>query len=134
MTDSNQAKPTDLASGRLTQLLYWGLPVAAMVISGFFDSELVVWPPALTLMGIACVVNASRCHRVHCYFTGPWFLIMAALALAHGLDVVPLGSEGWWWIGSTTLVGGIAFYDLPERIWGKYSGRSGGEATLGGPR
>jgi hypothetical protein len=32
-------------------------------------------------MGVACIVNALRCGRVHCYLTGPFFLLMAVIAL-----------------------------------------------------
>ena len=124
MTETNSAKRTDLTTGRLTQLLLWGLPVAALVIGGFLQLEWVVWPPALAVMGIACVVNAYHCRRIHCYFTGPWFLVLAALSVLHGIDIVPLGSQGWSWIGLATLVGAIALYYLPERLLGKYARRT----------
>src|SRR3989442_15948432 len=40
-----------------------------------------IWTLAFTVMGIACVVNAVRCGRVHCYFTGPFLLLLAAASL-----------------------------------------------------
>ena len=49
---------------------------------------------ALAWMGAACLANARRCGRMHCFFTGPFFLAMAALALAVGLDIVSLGAAG----------------------------------------
>ena len=113
----------DFTAGTPSQSLFWGLPAAALVAGGVLDIERVVWPPALIVMGIACVVNAYRCRRIHCYFTGPLFLILAALSLLHGLEVVPLGSHGWRWIGIAIVVGAVAFYYLPERVWGKYAGR-----------
>ena len=47
-----------------------------------------VWTLAFAVMGIACVVNAVRCGRVHCHFTGPFLLLLAAASLLHGLRVV----------------------------------------------
>ena len=43
----------------------------------------IAWPVAFTWMGIACVFNATRCGRMHCYFTGPFFLLLAAVSAAH---------------------------------------------------
>jgi hypothetical protein len=59
-------------------------------------------------MGAACVANALRCGRMHCYLTGPFFLGMALVALLYGLGVVPLGGKGWNVIGLTIVLGAIA--------------------------
>ena len=78
--------------------------------------------------GGACAINAARCGRVHCYLTGPFFLLMAVVTLLHGIGVVRLGDKGWNLIGLTILVRTIALCCLPERILGKYRGaRAGGE-------
>jgi hypothetical protein len=76
-------------------------------------------------MGAACILNALRCGRLHCYLTGPFFLLMAAATLLHGFEILWLGPNGWLWLGLTLVVvgGGILWY-LPERLWGKYSSRS----------
>lgn len=117
----------DLAGRKLTLLLIWGLPTAALIASIFIAPMLrmVIWSTALLWMGVACLVNASRCGRVHCAFTGPFFLLLAVASLLHGLGVVPLGRHGWRGIGITLLVGGIILNYLPERIWGKYVGLFG---------
>ncbi len=73
-------------------------------------------------MGAACLLNASRCGRMHCYFTGPFFLAMVAASLLHGRDVVSFG--GWGWLGGVLLAGGVGLTYLPERIWGKYARRA----------
>jgi hypothetical protein len=67
-----------------------------------------------------------RCGRLHCYFTGPFFLLMAVASLLHGFGLVSLGSLGWLWIGLVTLVGGIGLTVVPERIWGQYARGEGG--------
>lgn len=78
-------------------------------------------------MGLGCLRNALRCRRLHCYFTGPLFLLLAVLSLLHGTGGVDLGSNGWGWIGGFALVGGVGLTVLPERLWGRY--RSPAEAA-----
>ena len=46
-------------------------------------------------MGVACLLNARRCGRMRCHFTGPFFLAMAVASLLFSLGALPLGSEGW---------------------------------------
>lgn len=47
-----------------------------------------MWTPALLTAAAACVVNAARCGRLHCYFTGPLFLFAAAGTFLRGLEIV----------------------------------------------
>ena len=76
-------------------------------------------------MGIACTVNALRCGRVHCYLTGPFFLVMAFVALLYGLGILHLGRNGWNLLGLIALIGTLALWCLPEMLLGKYrKGRS----------
>ena len=71
-------------------------------------------------MGAACLANAVRCGRVHCYTTGPFFLVMAVVTLLYGLGVVPLGGNGWSLISLAILIGAIVLCCLPELFFGKY--------------
>jgi len=102
----------------------FGLPIIAIIIAG--NSSLsngwrtAVWTVALSVMVTACIANARRCGRVHCYLTGPFFLVMAGIALLYGLGFVPLGRRGWNLIGLIVLVGGIGLCCLPEMFLGKY--------------
>jgi hypothetical protein len=80
-------------------------------------------------MGAACIVNALQCKRVHCYITGPFFLLMALVTLLFGLGVVPLGRNGWNWLGLTILIGAVALWCLPELVWGKYRKSRAGEGN-----
>ncbi len=41
-------------------------------------------------MGIACLANAARCGRVHCYITGPLFLLAAAYVVLAEFHVIPM--------------------------------------------
>lgn len=78
------------------------------------------WAIALTTMGIACTVNAVRCGRVHCYVTGPFFLLMALGTMLYGVGLLPLGHNGWRYLGMTILVGGVALCCLSEMLLGTY--------------
>lgn len=71
-------------------------------------------------MGVACIVNALRCGRVHCYLTGPFFLVTAIVALSYGLGILRLGGNGWNLLGLITLIGASALWCLPEMFAGKY--------------
>ncbi len=75
-------------------------------------------------MGVACIVNALCCGRVHCYLTGTFFLLMALIALSYGLGILHLSGNGWNLLGLLTLIGAIALWYLPEMFLGKYRQRN----------
>jgi hypothetical protein len=74
-------------------------------------------------MGAACIVNALRCGRVHCYLTGPFFFLMALVALSYGLGILHLGRNGWNMLGLIALAGAVALWCLPEMLLGTYRKR-----------
>jgi len=114
----------DILSNRMLAGGVFWLPALALVASGFFDIgqswRTAVWVVALTTMGAACIANAIRCGRVHCYATGPFFLAMAIVALTYGFGVTPMGKHGWNLIGLTVLVGALVLSYLPEALLGRY--------------
>jgi hypothetical protein len=113
----------DWAGRWLTLALIWWLPTLAIIIALFLPPSVrtAIWTVSFLWMGIACVLNAHRCGRLHCYFTGPLFLAGAAASLLHGLGILSLGPRGWAWIGYTLLFGSVLLNYLPEWIWGRYS-------------
>ncbi len=116
------AEPKDLVASKWVSLIVWKLPLAVFAV-GFFTSpslRAVLWSVSLGVAGAGCLVNAARCGRVHCYFTGPLFLIGAGVSLAHGVGLVSLSATGWMGIGLAVILGGCALTLLPERVWGKY--------------
>lgn len=117
----------DLLSDRGATIAIYCLPIAALVASGFVHMSdawrSAIWAAALITMGIGCLVNALRCGRIHCYATGPFFLLMAVLTILYALGIAPLGARGWNTIAIVTLVGGIALYYLPEVFLGRYRRR-----------
>ena len=85
--------------------VWWCLPLVIGFASNFFSmaarATALVWMASFIWMGTGCTLNARRCHRLHCYISGPaFFLGAAALAL---------------------FAAGIALLSfLPEMIWRKY--------------
>jgi hypothetical protein len=99
-------------------LALWCLPVLALIVGlKWPEGRLWLWIPALLVMGIACLANAVRCGRLHCYFTGPAFLIAAAYLVLAEFDFVPLLSPGTFL--NVVLVVTLLAY-LAELPLGKY--------------
>jgi hypothetical protein len=123
-SSSARSDPRDLLSKPSVSFLVFWLPAIAIVATGssHFSATVrtIVWPAALITMGAACTVNATRCGRLHCYFTGPFFFLMAAVTLFYGFGVLRLGGNGWNLIGLTLLGGTVAFCCVPELLSGRY--------------
>ncbi len=127
-SNATTCKLRDILSSRWRAFLLYWLPAIAIVVAGApaisSGWRTVVWTVALATMGVACIVNALRCGRVHCYLTGPFFLLMALIALSYGLGILHLGGNGWNLLGLMTLIGAIALWCLPEMFLGKYRQRN----------
>jgi hypothetical protein len=97
----------DILSSRWRVFLLYGLPAVAIVAVGRLAISnrwrSVVWAVALATMGMACIVNALRCGRVHCYLTGPFFVLMVLAALSYGFGILHLGGNGWNRLGVIAL-------------------------------
>ena len=113
----------DVMSSRLRMALLYALPGLSIYLTGQLGDRrilTIVWPVAFLIMGLACVANARRCGRVHCYFTGPLFLLASVLSAMHGWNVINLGPRAWDMIGFGTLVLALVLYYVPEALWGRY--------------
>ena len=103
--------------------LAWWLPKLAIFLTIFVavSFRTVVWVIALLWMGTACILNAKRCGRTHCRYTGPYYLaiILPVLALAFG----PLSASTYTWIALALLIliGGWVIRRVSEQKWGRYS-------------
>ncbi|HEV2364598.1 MAG TPA: hypothetical protein VGS12_10435 [Caulobacteraceae bacterium] len=133
-TSSNR----DLLGSWRTAALLYGLPSAAIVASSISISvggaapaplpdafRAAVWAIACAVMGGACLVNAARCGRVHCYFTGPFLLAVGVAAILLGAGLLPSGQESWSVLGLVLLVGAIVLMTVPEWMLGRYRHRPG---------
>jgi copper chaperone CopZ len=117
------AKPAscgDLVRGRFAWLL-WGLPGVAFVAGAVLgDARTSLWIPALVIAGSACLFNAARCRRLHCFLTGPLFLLGA---FATALDAAGHEVVAWPWIFGAMVVGTVAAFGV-EAVRGTYAGGS----------
>jgi hypothetical protein len=124
MAEGQAEAKRDFVNDRLTSFLLWKAPALVMVATGLLEVGMtargLVWAACLTTLGGGCFANALRCGRVHCYITGPFFLLMALASLLHGFRVVSLGPLGWLWIAVVTIVGALTLTYVPEWIWGRY--------------
>lgn len=112
----------DLLCKGMSGFLLWCAPWLVFVL-GFSVPPVLrtaLWATSFALMGGACLLNAARCGRVHCRYTGPFFILAAITSLAYGLGLLPLGSAGWKWIGAGTVIGTLALCCIPELFLGRY--------------
>lgn len=67
----------------------------------------------------ACVANAARCRRRHCYLTEPVFLAAAGLSVLRGAFHA---GPSWNWISGVVILGWLLGWSL-EQVFGSYVGR-----------
>ena len=129
-SNAKTCESRDILSSRWRVFLLYWLPAIAIVVAGApvisNGWRTVVWAVGLGIMGAACIVNVLHCRRVHCYFTGPFFLLMALVALFYGVGYLHLGGIGWNLLGLIALIGTVALWFLPEIFLGKYRKGSAG--------
>lgn len=103
--------------------LAWGLPHVALVLGLLASTPLraAIWSIALAWMGIACIVNARRCGRTHCRYTGPFYLVMIAPVVVLGSAIVSVGIYAWLLLGALIVAGGKLIWWATEREWGTFS-------------
>ncbi len=112
-----------LASFPLVVAIFW-VPILAIAVTGYAPVggavRTAVWTTGCLLMSAACFANAMRCGRLHCYLTGPFFLVGGLAAFFYGIGLLPLGTLGWGIIGYTLLAGVVLLTYLPEHFLGRY--------------
>ena len=91
----------------------WWLPLGLAGAAGGAIVAAFFW------MGIGCVMNARRCQRRHCFYSGPLFLISSVLVLLIGFKVISFGPDGLSYVMWGTLVAFLMTF-IPERLEGKY--------------
>ena len=106
-----------------TNLLAWWIPQAAMLAALLVPVPIrsVIWIAVLIWMGAACILNARRCGRTHCRYTGPYYLAMTLPVLILASDIVPAGFYGWLGLAVFILAGGKIIWWATEWMWGKFS-------------
>src|SRR4030095_7098533 len=123
MDKSNSSGPgRDFLCKGPSACLFWGglWVVFALGFSVPPRLRTALWATSLMVMGVACLINAARCGRVHCRFTGPFFILGALTSLGYGLGLLPLGRSGRNWLGLGIIIGAIGFTWIPELFLGRY--------------
>ena len=123
VAQQGEAERRDLVGSAGALLLVYGVPYLAINLAGNLGGPLlvtVVWVAAFTAMGTACLLNARRCGRVHCYFLGPWFLLAALATVLLELELVDFGASSWSTLVNTALFGAVLLFFVTESTWGKY--------------
>lgn len=106
----------------------WGAPLIVLFSTNFIPMP--YWLATLVIaatfvwMGIGCLINSRRCHRRHCYYSGPLFLIGAVLILIFGFGLLRFGQDDLNFIIWGTMTAALLTF-IPELIWGKYKDDKG---------
>jgi len=123
MTDAPTQTSRDWLGSVHTSLLAWWMPRVA-ILAGLFvpvSVRAVIWIIALVWMGTACLINARRCNRTHCRYTGPYYLAMVVPVMALGAGLITVGILGWACLGVIILGGSGLIWWATERAWRKFS-------------
>lgn len=117
--DQKSCKSYDLVLG-WQAILLWCLPVIALIVGSYWQrARLMLWIPAFSVMGVACLVNARRCGRVHCYITGPLSLLAIGYIILSRFHLLPM--DVGYFLDSVLGIAILAF--LVELPLGRYRTR-----------
>jgi hypothetical protein len=111
----------DWLANTRTGLIAWWVPTA-LIVAGLFVSTPLrtgIWVTALAWMGVACLLNARRSGRTHCRFTGPYYLVMTAPALA--LGIMDASLYALLMLATSVLLGDKIIWWATEHAWGPFS-------------
>ena len=113
-------RANDLTCGKAC-ILIWCLPTFALFLGlQWATARPWLWIPALLVMGVGCAVNARRCGRVHCYVTGPMFLLAAVYVALAEFGLVPMHPG----IFLLAVLGTAALACLAELPLGRYKAKA----------
>ncbi len=125
-SDSVACRSKDWSRQCAGLLVWWGLPLLMGIAAGLLilspADTAFVWAGVFAWMGTGCVLNALRCSRLHCFFSGPVFWLGALGALLVGLRVLSSAHALQYVLWGTAVLFALSY--VPETIWGKYGRRS----------
>jgi len=123
MSDGVNRTSRDWLNNTRVNLFAWWLPqatiLAALAAPPF--ARATIWIAALIWMGSACILNARRCGRTHCRYTGPYYLAMVVPVLLLVSGIVSADLYGWFALAVLILAGSKMIWWTTERAWGTFS-------------
>jgi hypothetical protein len=116
MSAETDASTRDWLRSPRTSLFAWWVPHAAIVAGLFVPGPVraAIWTVGLIWMGVACILNARRCGRTHCRYTGPYYLAMIAPVFLLAVGVDSAGFYGWLILSILILAGSRAIWWATE--------------------
>lgn len=107
--------------GKRSGLWLWCLPTLLFIVGLNWETgRPMLWIPALLVMSIGCALNAKRCGRLHCYITGPIFLLAAVYVILAEGNIVPLRPN----LFAIVVLGVAALACFAELPFGRYVRRT----------
>ena len=118
-----ELRSNDWLSNAYTHLAAWWLPKSAIIAALFAAIPLraAVWIVALLWMGTACILNARRCGRTHCRYTGPYYLAMILPVLVLASNLISASIYAWLALALLVICGSWVIWWTTEHLWGRYS-------------
>ena len=112
----------DWVANRKSYVVLWVLPKIAIVGAMFALTTFgpAIWIAALVAMGAACLANSRRCGRVHCRYTGPYYLALTVPVLLFGAGILKPDAYVWLVLFVLSILGGHAITWVTETSQGPY--------------
>jgi hypothetical protein len=123
MSDGVNRISRDWVNNTRVNLFAWWIPqaiiLAALAAPPFIRAT--IWIAALIWMVSACILNARRCGRTHCRYTGLYYLATVVPVLLLISGVVSADLYGWFALAVLILAGSKMIWWATERAWGTFS-------------
>jgi hypothetical protein len=113
-------------------MLFFGIPFTGLAGANFITGMPLLRASvdiiSFAWIGIACLVNALQCYRVHCWFTGPWCLLVAIGLFAYEFLGIRPARISFADIVNVGAVFFLLLWFVPELILGRYFTRRSRES------
>src|SRR5215472_6260196 len=123
MADTNPQNK-DFVRQPVSFVFWWGLPIAIGVAADIlhlpFQLGAALCAFLFLWMATGCIINAMRCHRLHCYISGPVFLLGAMFAASAALGFFAISPRLFQTVVGAALILALLSF-VPEFVWKRYA-------------